>query len=785
MQISTNSYRFIIKITHLIFISFLKLSAQTQFLRGVVLETSQDGKFLPIVGAPVHWLGNASLGAVTDTSGVFTIAMQPAYNKLIISYLGYKSDTILVKGNEKLRIILASQIGKELEEIEITERLSSTSQNTLSAMNTKIMTEKELFKAACCNLSESFETNPSVDVNFADAITGAKQIQMLGLSGIYSQITTENMPDIRGLASTYGLSYIPGPWIESIQVTKGIGSVANGYESMTGQINIELKKPDITIKKGEKVYANAYVNTFGRTEANLNIATKINQKWSTATLLHGDNMQTVMDFNKDNFMDMPMGRQFNMINRWKYEHKNWIVQFGGKLLLDERFGGQYQSSNANMHTLHFGNQPKLYTTENRTQRGELFAKIGYVFPEKKYKSMGLQLSGMFHNQSQLYGNILKIQDVKISSRFYDGIQNSVYANFIYQSIIDNTNHKFRIGASFVFDNYAEQRLHIIYENRIDLVGEHRMEIVPGVFGEYTWTATPKLTFVGGLRKDYHNLFGLQISPRLHGKYDITDKTHIRFSGGRGFKTANIVADNFGYFISSRNAFFKGIYEFFKYPYAIPTPEIAWNYGLSFSQDFRLNYRKGNITFDYYRTDFEKQVVADIISDFAKIQYYVLSWQSYANSLQAEINYELVRRLDIRLAYRFYDVQTKYISGWQQRPFVAQQRFFVNASYETRSKFKLDATLNWNSQKLLPTTIEYAQKYSPDFFTLNAQISKAFGSEQSHWFDVYVGGENLTGFRQDLAIINAQNPFQRGFDAAQIWAPITGAMVYVGARYKWK
>lgn len=771
-------------ITFLLSIVFAQFSfAQSQKLRGVVLEESSKGTFVPLIGAPVYWLNNSNIGTITDTSGVFSIDfIENSINeKLIISYLGYKNDTILVRGNEKLRIILASQNSKELTEVEITERLSSTSQNSLSALNTKIMSEKELFKAACCNLSESFETNPSIDVNFADAVTGAKQISMLGLSGIYSQITTENMPDIRGLASTYGLSYIPGPWIESIQVTKGIGSVANGYESMTGQINIELKKPDVTVKKGEKVYANAYLNSFDRLEANLNIATKINQKWSVATLLHGDNMQTVMDFNKDNFMDMPMGKQFNVINRWKYENKNWVVQFGGKLLIDQRMGGQYQYSDSlSQHTGHGVRLPNLYTTENHTQRGELFGKIGYVFPEKKYKSMGLQMSGTLHNQNQFYG-----RDAYLSE------QRSAYLNFIYQSIIGNTNHKFRVGYSNVFDYYYEGNFYI-YQflirayNAIYDIG--RIEIIPGCFGEYTWTLTPKLTLIGGLRADYHNLFGLQISPRLHGKYEITDKTSLRFSGGRGFRTANIIADNFSYFISDRTPNLSkdiNIETAFIYTYGIPTPEIAWNYGLSLSQDFRLNYRKGNITLDYYRTDFEKQVVADIYSNINQVQFYVLSGQSFANSFQAEINYELFKRLDVRMAYRFYDVQSKYLVGWLQRPFISKHRFFINLAYETKSKWKFDATLNWNGPKLLPQTSEYAQKYSPDFFTLNAQISKSFGNTQKHWFDVYLGVENLTGFRQEKAIINVQNPYNRGFDAAQIWGPVTGTMIYVGARYKWK
>jgi outer membrane receptor for ferrienterochelin and colicins len=763
----------------LLFLAAVTVIAQNVRISGVVLEENSKGTFSPIVGAPVFWLGT-SKGVVTDTNGVFTISqikdsLNPHYSQLVIQYLGYKSDTILVKGNEKVRVILVQQNSKELSEVTITEKLNSTFQNYLDPLNTKSMSEKELFKAACCNLSESFETNPSVDVNFSDAITGAKQIQMLGLSGNYVQMSVENMTGIRGLGSAYGLSYLPGPWISSIQVTKGLGSVVNGYESMTGQINIELKKSEVTAKSGERVYANAYANNFGRVEANLNLVKKLNKKWSNATLMHADYMNTIMDFNKDNFMDMPMGKQFNLVHRWKYEHNNWMVQLGGKTLIDERNGGQYalNSSMTNMNM-------NLYTTKNSTKRGEFFAKIGYVFPEKKYKSMGLQLSGIWHDQNQQFGNTNYISN-----------QQNGNANLIYQSIIGNTNHKYRVGLSFMWDNYNENASLISASSDFinntfvyKLTNLDRKEIVGGAFGEYTWTPLPKFTLVSGLRIDQTNLFGTQISPRLHAKYNITENTQLRFSGGRGFRTSNFLMDNVGLLVSNRavvypnfadNSFLNGA----------ARQEISWNYGFSISQDFKFDYRKGNIVVDVYRTDFQQQIVADLYANVNTLKFEIVKGNSYANSFQIEANYELQKRLDLRLAYRYYDIQTLYSNGWEERPFISKNRFFINLAYETRTKWKFDATANWNGQKRLPPTAIYQSTYSPDFVTINAQISKSFGNEQKQWFDVYLGSENLTGFRQDLAIINSSNPFKFGFDAAQIYAPITGTMFYLGGRYKLK
>lgn len=755
-----------------------------KYVRGVVLEEVASGNYKPIIGAIATWK-NTTDGTMTDTSGTFSlkvnehIEMGHLEPELIISYLGYKSDTILVKDYDKIRVVLAQEGGKELQEVEVTERINSTYINALDPLNTKTMGEKELFKAACCNLSESFETNPSVDVNFSDAVSGAKQIQMLGLSGLYTQLNYENMPGSRGLAGNYGLGYTPGPWIESIQVTKGVGSVANGFESMAGQINVELKKTDVTPKMGEKVFFNVYANSMGRYEGTLNLTQKLSPKWSVATLLHANGLNNKVDMNMDNFLDIPLGYQLNMVNRWKYEHNNWLVQMGIKALRDERLGGQHQN---NMSTM-----PGMYQIALNTERVEGFAKIGYVFPEKKYKSIGLIINAMQHYQNNTWGDSFANNGML---KIYAALQQNVYANLIYQSIINNTNHKYRVGLSMVADGYQE---------KLNTIAFKRTELVPGLFGEYTWSAVPRLSVILGLRGDYHNLYGPFVTPRVHGKYDLTEYSSIRFSAGRGQRTPNLVTDNFSYFISSRSLVINNynyqaidnqtLYNNSNFA-TILKPEVSWNYGLSFTQDFKLDYRKGSFTVDYYRTDFQNQWVLDLDKNTQEINVYYLDGKSFSNSIQTELNYELIKRLDIRLAYRYYDVKTTYHGMLMERPFISKHRAFANLAYETRSKWRFDFTLNWNGAKRLPNTstnpAEYQfPSYSPDYFVINAQVAKSFGNPMETWWDLYAGVENLGDFRQQNLIIAPNHTHSPYFDASLVWGPIIGRMFYAGVRYKIK
>ena len=725
--------------------------ADKNVVRGVVMESNQQGAFKPLEGASVTWLGTAK-GVSTNSDGVFSIQQEGAFNSLLISFTGFQPDTITVTDIRTLRIILAAS--NQLKEVTVRSKQLSTYLLALNPIRTQVMTEKELFKAACCNLSESFETNPSVDVSYNDAVTGSKQIQLLGLSGNYTQLTVENLPGPRGLATALGLNAIAGPWVESIQLTKGIGSVANGFESIAGQINVELKKPE----NSEKLFANVYINDQGKTDLNLNLSKQIGNNWSTALLLHDDFLANRnIDFNKDGFRDLPTGNQFSFINRWKYEdQQGFMTQFGIKLLNDDRTGGE----------LRFDPSRDKYSTRSyglgiQTERYEAFVKTGYVFPEKKYKSIGIQLSAIDHQQNSYFGLTT-----------YNARQRNFYANLIYQSIISTTTHKFRTGISYVADRYREVLNGMRY---------NRTELVPGAFFEYTFTPSEKLSMIAGLRGDHNNLYGFFATPRLHIKYEPVKGTTLRLSAGRGQRTANIFAENTGILVSARQL--QIISSTTGKAYGLDA-EVAWNKGFSADQKFRLFQRNAMLSIDYFRNDFTQQVVVDL-EDPRQIRFYNLEGRSWSNSVQAEINAEPLKDLSVRLAYRFFDVKTTYSGKELQRPLIATNRAFANLAYAI-SNWKFDYTINYNGRKRIPGTqtnpvADQRASYSPGFIGMNAQISKTIGKK--HPMDFYLGGENLTGFIQEEVIIAPDRPFGATFDSSLVWGPVTGRMIYAGWRYK--
>ena len=723
------------------------------FIKGVVLESGKKGVFTPLSGASVVWLGTSN-GTTTDSTGVFAIKHETGASRLVVSYTGYSSDTLSVADMKELKIILATN--KKLREVIVTSKQRSTYLSAIDPIRTQVMTGRELLKAACCNLSESFETNPSVDVSYNDAVTGSKQIQLLGLSGNYTQLTVENLPGPRGIATPLGLNSIAGPWIESIQLTKGIGSVANGYESIAGQINVELKKPE----NSEKLYANAYVNDFGKTDVNLNLSKKVGKKWATGLLLHDDFLTNKnLDFNKDGFRDLPTGNQFSLINRWKYDDgKGFLTQFGIKVLKDRRTGGE-TAFNAAIDK----NTTNHYGLGINTARYEAFAKIGYVFPEKKYKSIGLQLAAISHKQDSYFGLTT-----------YNAKQQSFYSNLIYQSIIKTTIHKFRTGLSFLYDSYNED---------FKMNNYKRTEIVPGAFAEYTFTPNEKFSAVVGLRADRNNLFGFFVTPRLHVRYEPVKGTTIRLSAGRGQRTANIFAENTSVFVSSRQVNIIGAEPGKAYGL---NPEVAWNKGISIDQKFKLFHNDGSLSFDYFRNDFNNQVVVDL-ENAREAKFYNLQGKSYSNSFQAEINLEPVRKFDVRLAYRYFDVKTTYSGQLLQRPLIANNRAFANLAYATNG-WKFDYTINYNGKKRIPDTqanpVQYQRDaYSPSFVLMNTQISKTLGKK--HPMDFYIGGENLGNYYQKNVIVAANQPFSPYFDASLVWGPVTGRMFYAGWRLKIK
>jgi outer membrane receptor protein involved in Fe transport len=701
-----------------------------QTLSGQVLEKST---LEPIVGATVHILGSKK-GSVTDSEGKFSLELTKNAKKIVVRFVGFGSDTLEIGQHSHMVVELRET---ELEGVKIEARRETLYNQPLSTQKIQVMSEAELQKAACCNLAESFETNPSVDIATTDAIMGIRQVQMLGLASVYTQITQENVPYGRGLASGLGLSLVPGTWVEAMQVSKGTSSVANGYESMAGAINFDLRKPF----QSDRFFFNLYQNNLSRQEANLHLRQNLNKKLSTVLLLHADKTDLKIDMNHDGFLDMPLSNQFNVLNRWQYNStKGWIMQAGIKVLTDKRESGQIHGQ---------------YKISMLTQRQEAWLKMGRRF--SPYRSFG----SIFNFQNQMLDNLF-------GTIKYSGNQQSLYANLIYESIISTSTHIYKTGLSYLQDNFSEQ---------FDSLRFARTERVAGVFWEYKYSPRGNFDLVLGLRGDYHSLFGFMATPRLHVRYAPRLNSTFRLSAGKGYRTSNFLMENMASFVSQRQIFMPKLNP---YPFA---QEQAWNFGINLIEEWELGSREGSFSAEYYHTLFENQVVADLDRSPTELHFYNLQGLSYSNSYQFDLNQELAPKLSLRLSYRYLDVKTTLSEALREKPLVAKHRFFANLAYSWKS-WKIDATANWIGPKRLPSNLGGSdfQPYSPGFYLFNGQISKTWWKEK---LDTYLGIENALGFRQKDLIVSPQSPFSPGFDGSLSWGPPMGRVIYLGLRMRLK
>lgn len=729
---------------------FYSTAAFSQEVKGKIADNTNSA----IAGATVSWVGNPRTAVMTDENGMFSIAKIPTEDRLAFSFIGFKPDTLYIT-EDRFYVVIMKENSMNLDEVVV--KTSGTTLDKMSPIHTQIISAKELLKAACCNLSESFETNASISVGNTDAVTGSRQIQLLGMSGSYVQTTMENIPAIRGLGQTFGMNYIPGTWIQSIDIGKGVGSVITGAENMVGQVNVELKKPDLP----EKVLVNMYFNNFGRSEANLNIAQKLkNEKWSYAVLSHGSLLKSEIDHNDDGFRDLPRYHQVNLLNRWKYSGGRLMAQFGGRFLTEDRVGGQ-KGFKDNAST------PSLYGFSNNTRRYEVFSKTAILFPDAPYRGLGLILNGTVHDSESWFGKTP-----------YFGKQTTLYGNLIYQDIFGNTNHTYKTGASFVNDVYDEQ-YGSIYRGR--------NEVVPGLFFEYNYKNTDKTSILVGLRNDFHNLYGNFFVPRIHIMQKLADNHTLRLSAGKGYRVPNPFAEGYGMLVSNRTV---RILEDLR-------PEVSWTFGGSYVIDFLPNL---SLSGEFYHTRFENQMIVDMEMD-RLLYFYNLDGKSRTNSALLELNYGPVNRWEFKIGYRY--VNNKQTIGKPQgekvlvdKMFLPQDRLLVNVGYSfPYEKWKVDATLHVNGRQRIPVNLpgggghaflapvpyeNMPYEFAPTFINVNGQISRNFPK-----LEVYIGGENLTGFKMKNPIISANQPFMPGFDAGRIWGPVTGATVYTGFRYKIK
>lgn len=723
-----------------LFILFFALFAQAKDVKGHVFDDNDQ----PIIGANVYWEGTQQ-GTTTDVDGAFKLKTREGANKLVVSYIGYETFILSVTNvDEPLKIKLKGEV--TLEEVVISERKMGTIASRTSVLQTQKITYDELCRAACCNLAESFETNPSVDVSYADAATGARQIKLLGLAGTYVQMLTENYPNFRGAASLYGLDYVPGAWMESIQVSKGTSSVKNGYEALAGQINVEFKKPPTA----DIFSVNLFGSDAGRYEGNADASWHINDKVSTGLLVHYSNDKKQHDGNDDGFLDTPLREQVNLMNRWYHKLDNYVAQYGVRYLHESRTGGQ-----ATKH--HDFADP--YKVHLNTNRAELYTKQAYIIDKEKVESVALILSGSYHEQKSMYDRTP-----------YNVYQNNVYASLLYEKEFSPA-HSLSTGLSMNYDGFDENLLQNGVRNVFD-----RTEVVPGAYVQYTYNLNDKLIVLGGIRADYSSLYDFFVTPRVHVKYNPFDWFHVRASAGKGFRTANILAENNFLLSSSRKMNIADNLD----------QEEAWNTGVNLAFYIPLFGKELTLNGEWYYTDFQKQVVVDMDSDPHAVSFYNLDGKSYSNSFQVEATYPFFRGFTLTAAYRYTDAKTDYrnaagVTQQLKKPLVSDYKGLLTASYQTPlKKWQFDLTGQFNGGGRMPTPDATNPLWEPNFnayTVVNAQITKYF----RRW-SVYLGAENLFDYKQSHPIIDAGNPRGENFDGSMVWGPVHGRKIYAGLRF---
>ena len=724
----------------ILLITFFAISARADEVKGHVFDDNNQ----PVIGANVYWEGTQQ-GTTTDVDGAFKLKTRKSTNNLVVSYIGYTTFVMPVTNpDEPLQITLKGEVA--LEEVVISERKMGTIASRTSVLQTQKITYDEICRAACCNLAESFETNPSVDVSYADAATGARQIKLLGLAGTYVQMLTENYPNFRGAASLYGLDYVPGAWMESIQVSKGTSSVKNGYEALAGQINVEFKKPPTA----DIFSVNLFGSDAGRYEGNADASWHFNDKVSTGLLVHYSNDKKQHDGNDDGFLDTPLKEQVNLMNRWYHKLDNYVAQYGARYLHENRTGGQ-----ATKH--HDFADP--YQVHLETNRAELYTKQAYIIDKEKVESVALILSGSYHEQKSMYDRTP-----------YNVYQNNVYASLLYEKEFSPA-HSLSTGLSMNYDGFNENLLQAGTRKVFD-----RTEVVPGAYVQYTYNLNDKLIVLGGVRADYSSLYDFFVTPRVHIKYNPFDWFHVRASAGKGFRTANILAENNFLLSSSRKM---NIAENLD-------QEEAWNTGLNLSFYIPLFGKELSLNGEWYYTNFLKQVVVDMDSDPHAVGFYNLDGKSYSNSFQVEATYPFFRGFTLTAAYRYTDAKTDYrnaegVTRRLKKPLVSDYKALATASYQTPlKKWQFDLTGQFNGGGRMPTPDATNPLWEPNFnayTVVNAQITRYF----RRW-SIYIGAENLFDYKQSHPIIDAENPRGDNFDGSMVWGPVHGRKIYAGLRF---
>lgn len=649
-------------------------------------------------------------------------------------------DSTTVKAHDSLQI----QKEAELKEVAIVKRHVGTSRLS-GAINGMQMGREELFRAACCNLGESFTTNPSVDVSYNDATTGAKQIKLLGLSGTYVQMLTENLPNFRGAAAPYALGYVPGTWMKGIQVSKGASSVKNGYESITGQINVDYKKPE----DEQGIEVNLFGDTNSRIEANADGNIHLDDKLSTELLLHYENSTKNLDDNDDGFQDKPRIEQFNAQNRWLWAGRNYIFHGGIGVMAENRESGQLRATADNANPYKIGME---------TRRYEAYAKNAFILDHDHGTNIALMTSASMHQLDAGYGH-----------KAYEVNEKNLYASLIFETNFTES-HNLSAGLSLNHD-YLGQSYRLENNPEEAYTRDNEKETVPGIYAQYTFNLRHKLTAMAGIRADHSSVYGTFYTPRFHLKFAPNDILTLRLSAGKGYRTVHALAENNYLLASGRRLFVDDLKQ-----------EEAWNYGASAALYIPLFGETLKLNAEYYYTRFSQQAIINYDTDPEVIHVTNLRGKSYSHTFQIDATYPLFEGMTLTAAYRLNDVKATYGGRLLEKPLTSKYKELLTASYKTPlGLWQFDATLQLNGGGRLPTPYDTGNGWSWEerfhaYEQLSVQVTRWF----RHW-SIYVGGENLTDFMQETSIYGANDPWGKAFEPTLVWGPVHGRMLYAGVR----
>lgn len=730
-------FSFCLGMLMLIIHCLLSTVASSQTLSGKINFNEE-----PVPFADVSWLHHPSR-TQSDSLGKFRIQFFQA-DTLLIKAAGFADQLVHVIDTQSLRITFTRSI--ELKGVEVYERGQSLKRSGLQVINTETIGKMELKKAACCNLAESFETNATVDVVMSDGISGARQLSMLGLDGIYTQINTENIPYNRGAMASFGVQYIPGTWIRSIDISKGSGSVVNGYEPISGTINVEFLTPD----KADRLNLNIYQNALGRSEVNLNLNGNDGKKFMHSLFLHGSSVFLKNDVNRDGFLDIPREQLGNVFYRARWSDSKWMTQVLVRHVYNNKTGGEWNyAPSQRLQGVSMGMETFVRSTD-------VITKTALLFPHLPSRGLGM-LNHLRNTRQELY----------FGNKSYSVRNQSFQSRLIYQDYIADTRNTFQTGLSFVYDHFNE-----VYKDSMF----RRTDPVSGGFFEFTRNQDKNLSLMAGIRADYHPVWKWWFTPKVNIRYNPKSKTILRFTAGNGTRIANPFLDNTSIFASARKVI----------PAQSLQPERGFTAGVSLNQRARIGGKDVELNMDVFETRFINQVLVDFYESFDKVSIYNLDGSSFSRSIQADVMTRLSAGFEARLSYKWYQIISTYkglgnVAG--PKPMVPLHRFLLNLSYYTDfEKWRFDFTTRYMGRSRMPVNhfhssgVHYDTESLP-FFLLNTQVNRKFKHAE-----LYAGAENLLNFIQPRAILSAENPFAQTFDASMIYAPLTGRVFYLGFTY---